>query len=64
MHRYRYRTSVLTGPWRETAFEAADDAVRAKQAVNEAAEMSGLRWTVPGWIEERITNDVVTRLRG
>ena len=64
MRRYRYRTSVLTGPWRESAFEAADDAVRAKQAVNEAAEMSGLRWTVPGWIEERITNDVVTRLRG
>ena len=64
MRRYRYRTSVLTGPWRDTAFEAADDAVRAKQAVNEAAEMPGLKWTVPGWIEERNTDEAVTRLRG
>jgi hypothetical protein len=63
LRRYRYRTSVLTGPWRETAFEAADDAVRAKQAVNDVAEASGLRWTVPGWIEERITDEAPTRLR-
>ena len=33
LRRYRYRTSVLTGPWRDTEFEAANDAVRAKQAV-------------------------------
>lgn len=64
MRRYRYRTSVLTGPWRETAFEAASDAVRAKQAVNDDAEATGLRWTVPGWIEERITEETSTRLRG
>ena len=64
LRRYRYRTSVLTGPWRESALEAASDAVRAKQAVNELAEASGLRWTVPGWIEERITDEAPTRLRG
>ena len=64
MRRYRYRTSVLTGPWRETSFEAARDAVRAKQAVNDDAEVSGLRWTVPGRIEERIIDEAPARLRG
>ena len=63
MRRYRYRTSVLTGPWRETAFEAASDAVRAKQAVDDVSEMSGLKWTVPGWIEERRIDEAPTRLR-
>ena len=55
MRRYRYRTSVLTGPWRETEFEAANDAVRAKQAVERHHPVAGIRWTVPGRIEERIT---------
>ncbi|HYD11501.1 MAG TPA: hypothetical protein VEC11_01500 [Allosphingosinicella sp.] len=55
MRRYRYRTSVLTGPWRESELEAANDAVRAKQAVGDNKETSGIRWTVPGRIEERIT---------
>ncbi len=63
MRRYRYRTSVLTGPWRESEYEAVDDAVRAKQAVNDITHASGLRWTVPGRIEERITEEVPTRLR-
>lgn len=63
MRRYRYRTSVLTGPWRATEFEAASDAVRAKQAVNDVSESSGIRWTVPGRIEERLTEDAPTRLR-
>ena len=62
MRRYRYRTSVLTGPWRETEFEAANDAVRAKQAVNDISQTSGLRWTVPGRIEERVTQEAPTRL--
>ena len=62
MRRYRYRTSVLTGPWRDTQIEAADDAVRAKQAVNDAARPSGIRWTVPGKIEERASEDVASRL--
>ena len=63
MRRYRYRTSVLTGPWRATELEAASDAVRAKQAVNDVSESSGIRWTVPGRIEERLTEDAPTRLR-
>lgn len=64
MRRFRYRTSVLTGAWRETALEAADDAVRAKQAVNEDDKLSGLRWIVPGWIEERVVDEAPTRLPG
>ena len=63
MRRYRYRTSVLTGPWRDTEFDAANDAVRAKQAVNDISQMSGIRWTVPGRIEERTTDEAPTRLR-
>jgi len=62
LRRYRYRTSALTGPWRETLFEAADDAVRAKQAVNDVTQASGIRWTVPGRIEERTTEERPTRL--
>jgi len=63
LRRYRYRTSVLTGPWRETEFDAANDAVRAKQAVNDITQTSGIRWTVPGRIEERINEEASTRLR-
>ena len=63
LRRYRYRTSVLTGPWRDTAFEASSDAVRAKQAINDLTQISGLKWTVPGWIAARITEDMPTRLR-
>jgi hypothetical protein len=62
LRRYRYRTSALTGPWRTSAFEAADDAVRAKQAVNDITQASGLRWTVPGRIEERVTEETPSRL--
>ncbi len=63
MRRYRYRTSVLTGPWRETEYEAADDAVRAKQAVCDGGQGSGIRWTVPGRIEEKITGEAATRTK-
>ena len=62
MRRYRYRTSALTGPWRESAFEAANDAVRAKQAVNDLTQSAGIKWSVPGRIEERLTDDCATRL--
>jgi hypothetical protein len=58
LRRYRYRTSVLTGPWRETEFDAANDAVRANQAVNDISQSSGIRWTVPGRIEERISEEM------
>ena len=63
MRRYRYRTAVLTGPWRDTEFEAANDAVRANQAVNDISQSTGIRWTVPGRIEERATEERPTRLR-
>ena len=43
-------------------FEAADDAVRAKQAVSDVTQASGIRWTVPGRIEERTTEERPTRL--
>ena len=62
LRRYRYRTSVLTGPWRDTEFEAANDAVRAKQAVT-THQPSGISWTVPGKIEERASEEVPSRLR-
>ena len=64
MRRFRYRTSVLTGPWRDSAFEAANDAVRAKQAVDDNSQTSGLRWTVPGMIEERLVEDAPNRRMG
>lgn len=51
MPRFRYRTSALTGPWRDSAREAMRDAAKAKQAVLDDAEPSGLRWIVPGSIE-------------
>ena len=63
MRRYRYRTSVLTGPWRDSAFEAAKDAVRAKQAVNDITASAGIRWTVPGRIEEKTSEETPTRQR-
>jgi hypothetical protein len=52
VRRYRYRTSVLTGPWRESREEALCDAVRAKQAEIEDDNVSRVRWIVPGVIEE------------
>ncbi len=53
MPRFRYRTSALTGPWRDSAEEAMRDAAKAKQAVLDEDEPSGLRWIVPGSIEGR-----------
>lgn len=63
MRRYRYRTPALTGPWRDSEREAARDAVRAKQAVNDLSQAAGISWAVPGRIEER-TEDSPTQLGG
>ena len=52
MSRYRYRTRALVGQWRETAEEAADDAVRAGQAIRVATDASELRWRIMGRIEQ------------
>lgn len=49
MARYRYRTAVLLGPWRNSAGDAEADAVDAGQALREADNR--LRWRVPGRIE-------------
>jgi hypothetical protein len=51
VRRYRYRTPVLTGPWRETHEDAVRDAVNAKQARHDEDEPSGVKWIVPGEIE-------------
>jgi hypothetical protein len=53
VRRYRYRTPVLTGPWRESREDAAGDAVRAKQAQPDGEQPFGLKWIVPGEIEVR-----------
>jgi hypothetical protein len=52
VRRYRYRTAVLVGNWRNSRDVAIEDAVAAKQAVREPTEASELRWIVPGRIEE------------
>jgi len=63
LRRFRYRTPALTGPWRDSHDEAARDAVKAKQAATEGEDPSGLKWIVPGRIEERATDEAPTRLR-
>jgi hypothetical protein len=62
VRRYRYRTSVLTGPWRDNQDEAARDAIKAKQAIAEGGQPTAIRWIVPGQIEERISEKATSRL--
>jgi hypothetical protein len=50
LHRFRYRTAAIVGPWRRTRDEAVADAIRAKQATR--SEEGELVWTVAGEIEE------------
>jgi hypothetical protein len=52
MRRYRYRTKVLTGRWRDSFDAAVGDAARAGQIAFENDD-SAFRWIVPGSIEER-----------
>jgi len=47
---YRYRTHVLVGPWRRRPDKALEDAINAKQAVDDGN--GGFRWVVDGEIEE------------
>jgi hypothetical protein len=49
--RWRYRTQVLTGPWRPTVEQAAADAIAHGQAVRDQSRPHGLAWRVPGRIE-------------
>ena len=53
--RYRYRTPVLTGQWRDSRDAALRDAINAKQARDDEDEPGGVRWLVPGEIEEAET---------
>jgi len=48
---WRYRTSVLVGPWRPTAGQAAQDAIIHGQAIRDESKPNGLAWRVPGRIE-------------
>lgn len=52
MARFRYRTPVLTGRWRDSRAAALRDAINAKQARVAEDEPGGIRWLVPGEIEE------------
>ena len=55
MRHYRYRTAVLTGPWRDSEREALRDAIKARQAELVGDPPSETRWIVPGQIEEKIS---------
>ena len=46
---YRYKTPVLTGPWRRRPEKALDDALRARQA--RCDEQGEVAWEVSGTIE-------------
>lgn len=48
LHRYRYRTEALAGPWRDSPERALGDAVRARQA---RAHDRAFEWLVRGWVE-------------
>ena len=52
MSRYRYRTSVLAGPWRDSPETAFLDAIRARQVRHDDDQPATYRWLVPGGIEE------------
>jgi hypothetical protein len=59
--RYRYRTPVIHGRWRPTADAALHDAVLARQARLDAAAPGGVRWIVPGEIEEETSRATTDR---
>ena len=50
MNRYRYRTAILVGRWRDSRREAESDAVLARQAQFDP-ESGKLVWRLPGEIE-------------
>ena len=58
MRKYRYRTAVLTGPWRKSEDQAVADAARAHQADLVDGQVE---WIVPGRIEESATTAPVRR---
>ena len=62
MARFRYRTPVLTGRWRDSRDGALRDAINAHQAVPEPGAADGVRWLVPGDIEEEATDAATARV--
>jgi hypothetical protein len=50
--KYRYRTPVLTGPWRDSPAQALLDAARARQLRIDGDGVQNIQWIVPGQIEE------------
>jgi hypothetical protein len=64
LSRYRYRTTALTGPWRDTREDAMRDAARAKQAVIDDEDPEAIRWIVPGRIEEMRQAATRSSMRG
>jgi hypothetical protein len=61
VRRFRYRTAVLTGPWRDSEEEAVLDAVKARQAELDGASPSEVRWIVPGRIEEMAADEKASK---
>lgn len=62
MRQYRYRTSALTGPWRESPGQALEDATRAQQARFEEGPPCRVEWNVPGRIEEVPVDEMRPRM--
>lgn len=61
--RYRYRTSVLAGRWRDSREAALRDALNAHQAVLDDSAPDGARWLVQGEIEEEGAKALMERIR-
>jgi flavin-binding protein dodecin len=62
LRRYRYRTIVLTGPWRESPEQAIEDAARAQQGRVDDRSPGRIEWNVPGRIEDASTEEMRFRL--
>lgn len=52
--RYRYRTKVLVGSWRNTRQQAVEDALKAGQARlgDGEGDTATIEWIIKGFIEE------------
>lgn len=64
MARFRYRTPVLTGRWRDSRGAALRDAIKAHQAVHDSKARDGVHWLVPGDIEEEQASDAAAARAG
>jgi hypothetical protein len=60
--RYRYRTAVLVGRWRDSAEAAVEDAVAARQARRHDKIHGAIHWVVPGEIEQESADELKRRV--